>query len=273
VSDEDDRTAEPKARETQREADLVQNRISELHEAPISGNFDTDHLKAIHSHIFQDLPHHRPGVFRADTADWIKNRVLEGRAGGYAVYYASEGVEARITDILDRFGGPESIKGLMPDVAAGRIAQLYGDLDHAHGFYEGNSRTLREFTRELASEAGYELDWGKTAIRANERNALYVARDLAVLERAFPDLTPDKAMRTNDRAEYEASFVLEALKREVGDKPLAVIIRGGLIPKMELDHQQEQEAELRGLGQADVSERGDRSKKGRGRDEDRGRER
>lgn len=162
------------------------------------------------------------------TKSWIKHRTLEGRSVGYLVYYANRGVESKIAKTLERFGGPEAVEGLTLDAVAGRIAELYGALDHAHGFHEGNSRTLREFTRELALAAGYELDWVATSVGASERNELYVARDLAELERAFPGLTPEKAMRTDDRAEYEASFVIEALRREVGDKSLAALIRNGL---------------------------------------------
>ncbi len=228
MSDEAERLSEQKARE-EREADLFVPRIIQLHLDPIKGNFDTDHLKTVHAYIFQDLPHHRPGITRDDTAEsWIKHRALEGRPVVYDVPYVSQGVEARITDILGQFGGVDSLKGLTLDTAAGRLAGLYGDLDHAHGFYEGNSRTLREFTRELASEAGFTLDWVKTAIGAKERNELYVARDLAVLERAYPDLTSEKAMQTNDRAEYETFFVIEGLRRMVGDKSLIAIIREGL---------------------------------------------
>lgn len=241
MSDEAERLAERKAQE-QREADLVQLRISELREEPIRGNFDAEHLKAVHAHIFQDFPEHQPGVVRDNTADsWIKNRVLEGRSNGYPVYYVSQDVEDRITGVLERFSGAESLKGLSTDAAAGRLAQLYGDLDHAHGFYEGNSRTLREFTHQLASEAGYDLDWGKTAIGAKERNQLYVARDLAVLERAFPELTPEKAMQTNDRAEYEASFVLEALRKQVGERSLEAIIHQSLNVENQVERGTEQD--------------------------------
>jgi len=228
VNEEEKRRSDEEIRQNS-EAMLVSLRIAELHAEPIQGSFDADHLKAIHAYIFQDLPHHKPGVTRDDTTEnWIKHRALEGGKGIYDVPYVSQGIGPRIAEILQRFGGPESIKGLAPEAAADRLAQLYGDLDHAHGFYEGNSRTLREFTRELASEAGYMLDWVKTGVGTKERNALYLARDLAVLERAFPDLTPEKAMQTNDRAEYEASFVLDRLRQAVGDKPLTAIIRDSL---------------------------------------------
>jgi cell filamentation protein len=228
VNDDD---ADQKQREEEREAALVFIRIRELRGNPIKGDFDLEHLRAVHAYIFQDLPQHRPGVVRDDTKEvWIKHRALEGSSSVYDIPYASQGVEAKITNILQQFGGSDAIKGLSPDPAAARIAQLYGALDHAHAFYEGNSRTLREFTRELASEAGYALDWVKTGISTKERNELYVARDLAVLENAFPNLTPEKAMQTNDRAEYEASFVMEGLRRAVGNKPLGAIIRESLRP-------------------------------------------
>jgi cell filamentation protein len=225
VTEEEDRLAAQKLRE-QKEADLVKNRIEELHERPIAGNFDADHLKAVHAYIFQDLRHHRPGVTRDDTAEtWIKHRALENSRARYDVPYVSQDVESKIAASLDQFGGPETIRGLPQDKAAERIARLYGDLDHAHGFYEGNSRTLREFTRELAAEAGFKLDWVQSGVGTAERNALYIARDLAVLERAFPDLTPENA---KDRREYEASIIIDDLKRAVGNKPLSAIIRTGL---------------------------------------------
>lgn len=258
-ADEATRQAEEKARE-KRDADLVKNRIEELHEQPIKDDFDAEHLKAVHSYIFQDLPDHQPGVVREDEPGWIKTRVLEGTSDSYVVHYASVDVEAKIAKTLDQFGGPEAIKGLTPDVAAGRIAELYGDLDHAHGFYEGNSRTLREFTRELAKEAGFNLDWTGTDVSTEQRNELYMARDLAVMERAFPDLTPAKAMQSNDRLEYEASFVIEALKNDVGERPLEAIIRDGLSPEIQLEQEQarqpvpSQEARAEGIDAAPTAE-------------------
>jgi fido (protein-threonine AMPylation protein) len=72
------------------------------------------------------------------------------------------------------------------------------------GFYEGNSRTLLEFMRTLALAAGYTLDWTRVGIGTAARNALYVARDVAVLERAYPGLTEARAMATDNRSGYEA---------------------------------------------------------------------
>jgi hypothetical protein len=72
--------------------------------------------------------------------------------------------------------------------------------------------------------------------REERENALYIARDIAVLERAFPDLTPERAAITTERAEYEASFVLHALRRAAGDRTLPAIMRDGLTSESDFGH-------------------------------------
>ena len=215
----------------ERERKLVFTRIKELAEKPVPGRFDGAHLKAIHAYLFQDLPEHQPGVVRADADGWHKARELEGRGPSHVVHYAHAGVEARIDAILRDFGGPNTLKGLSLDAAAARLATLYGDLDHAHGFYEGNSRTLREFMRSLSLAAGYKLDWTRVGAGAEARNALYVARDVAVLERTYPGLTEVRAMETDSRVEYEAWWHLTKLRELQGENSLRRII--GVAPGME----------------------------------------
>jgi cell filamentation protein len=223
VSDDASDATQREAR-AQREADLVAVRVKELAEKPVPGLFDLAHLKAVHAYLFQDLPEHQPGVVRADADGWHKARELEGRGLSHVVHYAHVGIAARIEAILRDFGGPATLKGLPLDRAASGLATLYGDLDHAHGFYEGNSRTLREFMRSLALAADYTLDWTRVGIGAEARNALYVARDVAVLERAYPGLTEARAMATNDRVEYEAWWHLTKLRELQGENALERII-------------------------------------------------
>jgi cell filamentation protein len=227
VSGDGSRDAARRAQEV-READLVRLRLAELAETPVEGSFDLAHLKAIHARIFQDIPRHRPGAVRSDSDGWNKARELEGHGPSHVVRYVHEGVAARIDAILKSFGGPDALRGMAAEDAAAPLAKLYGDLDYAHGFYEGNSRTLREFTRELADAAGFTLDWRRVGTDAAARNALYVARDVAVLERVYPGLTEERAMATDDRAEYEAWYHLEKLRELQGQKSLLAIIRDGI---------------------------------------------
>jgi fido (protein-threonine AMPylation protein) len=135
VSGDTERLAEKKAREN-REANLVANRIRELHLSPVAGVFDLTHLKAVHAHLFQDLPEHRPGVARADSDGWNKARALEGRVPSHVVRYAHEGIVSKLDGILKGFGGPGALHGLSLHTVVQRLARLYGDLDHVHGFYE-----------------------------------------------------------------------------------------------------------------------------------------
>lgn len=211
----------------QREAALVFARIKELYVAPLEGAFDLPHLQAHHAYIFQDLSHHQPGVIRGDTDGWSKHRRLEGSPISYGVSYAHRDIASKAAAVLDHVAGPSALRGLGPDEMATKLAGLYGDLDHAHCFYEGNSRTLREFFRNLAREAGYRLDWAPTGADAETRNRLYLARDLLVLERSWPGLDEARAMATSDRAEYEAWFQIEQV-RSAMTHSLRRLIRDGL---------------------------------------------
>ncbi len=189
----------------QREGALTFARIGELDDNPVKGKFDAAHLKEIHRRIFQDLPHHAPGEYRPDAPAHIKARALEGLGHRYHVHYAPRSeVDAGVEKVLSEFGGPDSLRGLNAEQFSGRMAKLYGDLDHLHPFKEGNSRTLRAFTAQLAREAGHELDWNTTNADAASRDRLYIARDKEVMQRAFPGLDQERAMTTDSRAEYEA---------------------------------------------------------------------
>ena len=94
------------------------------------------------------------------------------------------------------------------------MAKLYGDLDFLHPFREGNSRTLRAFTSQLASEAGYVLDWTWSGADAQARDSLDKARDKEATQRAFPGLDQARAAFTENRAEYEAFVFVLARYRE-----------------------------------------------------------
>ena len=110
--------------EAEREADLVRLRLGELYETPIQGCFDRAHLQVIHALLFQDLPHHRPGVIRSNTDVWNKVRELEGHGPPHVVRYVHKGVATRISAILRTFGGLASLQALTPEQVAVRMARL-----------------------------------------------------------------------------------------------------------------------------------------------------
>jgi cell filamentation protein len=118
---------------------LVQQRIGELLERPISGNFDVAHLKETHRYIFQDLPKAGlwnydvpPGAFRKETPTWCKERVLasiEGEAKRLSASLAAE----------------RHLHGLDKPRFVERPARYYAEWNVLHPFREGNGRGTREF--------------------------------------------------------------------------------------------------------------------------------
>jgi len=49
-----------------------------------------------------------------------------------------------------------------------RVTRVYDAVNRVHAFREGNGRTQREWTSDLARGAGYRLDW--TAVRGSEND-------------------------------------------------------------------------------------------------------
>jgi cell filamentation protein len=196
------------------EADYTATRIVELELDPVHGNFDVAHLKQINRRIFQDLPGAgfddvTPGEFRQpvpEDRDWLKNRGLSTVDGSFYVAYSrmDEAVQAQLNKVLES-GEPDDLRGLKTDEFIVRIAKLYTELDYFHPFSDGNSRTLRTFTKQLANQAGYELDWERFGRSLAGRDILYIARDRSVNTLAKPHIQDEQTMRkiihTTDRLE------------------------------------------------------------------------
>ena len=92
-----------------------------------------------------------------------------------------------------------------------------------HPFSEGNSRTLRSFTRQLAEQTGHELDWNITNANAVTRDALYKARDNEVLRRTYPAIDAvSAAQQDGDRLLLKAA---ETLRRFANADRLDELIR------------------------------------------------
>jgi cell filamentation protein len=172
------------------QGELSRVRIEDLQRNPVKGNFDESHLKEINRRIFQDFPKHgfddvTPGQFRTPIegfgASYVKGRRLETVDGVFPVAYSKMDSEARakLAATLER-AKPNKLALLDEPAFIKEITAIYAALDYAHPFPEGNSRTLREFTRTLAKESGYTLAWEKIGVTPDDHDRLYIARDRAV---------------------------------------------------------------------------------------------
>lgn len=196
------------------EADYTFRRIVELELDPVKGDFDVAHLKEVNRRIFQDLPAAgfddvTPGEFRPpvpDGKDWMKNRGLSTVDGAFYVAYSrmDEKAYARLDKVLETIK-PSELRGLKTEEFTARLANAYAEMDYVHPFSDGNSRTLRTFTKQLANEAGYELEWERFSRSPVGRDLLYIARDRSVNKLAKPHVQQEQSMRkithTTDRLE------------------------------------------------------------------------
>lgn len=157
----------------EREAATV--RLYQLERKPIRGEFDIRHLQGTHRFIFQDV-YPWAGKLREGIGMMTKQRL-----GAVVQYGNSDYVAAEATRVLRQMQREDHLRGLGAASFAGRLAFYYGELDAVHCFREGNSRTLRVFTSQLAAQAGHVLDWSLVSGTEDARNALYRARDTAVM--------------------------------------------------------------------------------------------
>ena len=103
------------------------------------------------------------------------------RSGFVVTYGPSENVPAALAATFTALNAEKDLSALDTARFARRLAYFYSELDAIHPFREGNSRTLRAFTSDLAQAAGHQLDWSRTAFTPEHRQSPYHARDLAVM--------------------------------------------------------------------------------------------
>lgn len=161
------------------EADAVFLAIANLQVSPIKGPFDINRLKETHRRIFGNI-FPWAGELRHGIGMMTKER-----SGFVVAYGPSENVPTALASTFAALQAEKVLRGLDSGRFAARLAFFYSEFDAIHAFREGNSRTLRAFTSDLAESAGHRLNWSMTAMGtangADARQRLYHARDLAVM--------------------------------------------------------------------------------------------
>jgi len=158
------------------EAAFVATRLLRLSEHPLTGAFDTARLQATHRWLFGGV-YSWAGQLRQHTGTMAKQRAT----GTVVTYPNPTYIQAAIEDLFHQLAAENELRNLTLPTFAARAAHYYGELDAAHPFREGNSRTLRQFFADLARNAGYALTWAHVSHTQDLRDQLFHARDLAVL--------------------------------------------------------------------------------------------
>ncbi len=126
-------------------------RSYELLRNPVAGDFDTDHLKAIHHWLFQDV-FPWAGKFRTTMLGKAE------RVGKLPTWFTPPHLlEHEAERILGKLRRARWLQGLRRTEFARRAAHLLAEINHLHPFREGNGRTQRLFVDSVARRAGHSL--------------------------------------------------------------------------------------------------------------------
>jgi len=132
-----------------RETMAVSRRLMQLRRKPIEGNFDAEHLQAIHKHLLKDV------------YDWAgKFRTLPMRNSRSHVAFAEpEDIIPKLAQLSGLLKEQNFLAKTSKDEFAFKAAVVLSEINAVHGFPDGNGRTQRELIRTLGLQAGYKIDW------------------------------------------------------------------------------------------------------------------
>lgn len=128
------------------ERKIVLAKLYELRQNNQIFNFDIHHFVGIHEFLFEDI-YPFAGLFRTENI-----------AKGNFSFAQWQFIDKELIKLLNELKQENYLKGLDIKDMAKRLAYYMAELNVLHPFREGNGRTIREFTRQIAFNAGYILD-------------------------------------------------------------------------------------------------------------------
>lgn len=134
----------------QLEAAFTRSRMEELCHQPVSGQFDYDHMKAIHHFIFQDVYDWAGEERTAPVDSWMVK-------DGYRYYPAGPVLTAAAEEQYKKIADANYLRGLEKDEFVAELGERWGEINVVHSFREGNTRTQCVFFAYLAKQAGFYL--------------------------------------------------------------------------------------------------------------------
>ena len=114
---------------------------------PVTGQFDLEHLQAIHRELFCDI------------YDWAGELRRVDISKGRSRFAHFAFIEREGRKLLASLAAENFLQGLDNPRFAERAAYYLGELNVLHPFREGNGRTLRLFITQLALKNGRQIHW------------------------------------------------------------------------------------------------------------------
>jgi cell filamentation protein len=143
---------------------------------PQNKEFDLEHLKAIHKHLFQDV-YEWAGTTRGELT------TIEGRqfqpplplSKGETSFARADQIAFKMDFQAQWLDRQDHLRGLTREVFADKAAELLGAINNLHAFREGNGRTQREFMGQLGEQAGHKLDFSVVTATRMQRDSIAVS--------------------------------------------------------------------------------------------------
>ena len=139
---------------------LVSVRDIQARMQPIEGNFDLDHLRKIHKHLFQDL---YPWAGELRTVDFAKRNRTDNLV---SLFTPAPVLDLKGEELGKYIADRNQLKGLTKKDFVEALTEVHTRLNELHPFREGNGRSARVFLVHLAKAAGYDVDLTKIAKEA-----------------------------------------------------------------------------------------------------------
>ena len=130
-----------------KEVEITAQKLFQLYMEPIDLGFGIEHLKAIHTYLFEDI---------YPFAGEYRNVYME-KNNSY--FTPVDDIDDRLREIFDMMDSELPKVGSMYSFAC-FLAEYYVLLLNVHPFREGNGRSIREFIREYANEKSKILSIG-----------------------------------------------------------------------------------------------------------------
>src|SRR5581483_9143119 len=167
------------------EANAVSARSILLQLNPLKGNFNSTHLKAIHSYLFQDV-YEWAGQLR--TVPLAKADYIYGAS--VTRFTPPDLIEKELTRIFQELAIDRFFAGLPRREFARKMAILFSEINRIHPFREGNGRAQRQFIRQLAGNLGHKLHFEVISKeRLVQASILSASRDYDMMSRLMDEIT------------------------------------------------------------------------------------